>query len=452
MMKQKLKTVSMLVLMLVSIIAVSGSASALNGGIELVKLDGDELTPGTNTVRDIERDNTFEVRVQVTAFEDLKNVEIEVALSGYDHNDRVTDVTDVFDMKANVSYVKKLSLHFPGKLDQDKYKLRVEVRDRDSQELQQDYELLIDTARHNVVIKDVDVDPADEVQAGRSVRAIVNLKNYGQMDEDDVKVEFSIPELGVSALPDYLDLESEKTTASEELYLRVPACAKPGQYTGQVTVTYDDGDEKEVQAVALKVVESPAGCEAKSSTTSGSSQSSSNNNNQGSTPASVEKTVITVGAQSQEVKRGEGGAIYPVTFSNTGSETKTYVVGVTGADDWANVKVSPLQTVTLGSGESKSVYVYVSAKETATAGDHMFSVDVKDSTGALVKQIPMTSKVSEPQGEQAGSWDKLKRGLEIGLIVLVVLLIVVGLIVAFNRKKDEEDEEAEDEISGQTYY
>ncbi|MBI5397922.1 hypothetical protein HZB03_00530, partial [Candidatus Woesearchaeota archaeon] len=120
--------------------------------------------------------------------------------------------------------------------------------------------------------------------------------------------------------------------------------------------------------------------------------------------------------------------------------------------DWANVKVSPLQTVTLGSGESKSVYVYVSAKETATAGEHMFSVDVKDSTGALVKQIPMTSKVSEPQGEQAGSWDKLKRGLEIGLIVLVVLLIVVGLIVAFNRKKDEEDEEAEDEISGQTYY
>ncbi|MBI5397893.1 hypothetical protein HZB03_00375, partial [Candidatus Woesearchaeota archaeon] len=67
MMKQKLKTFSMLVLMLVGILAVSGSASALNGRIDLVKLDGDELAPGMNTVRDVERDNTFEVRVQLTA-------------------------------------------------------------------------------------------------------------------------------------------------------------------------------------------------------------------------------------------------------------------------------------------------------------------------------------------------------------------------------------------------
>jgi flagellar biosynthesis/type III secretory pathway M-ring protein FliF/YscJ len=66
----------------------------------------------------------------------------------------------------------------------------------------------------------------------------------------------------------------------------------------------------------------------------------------------------------------------------------------------------------------------------------------------------MTAVVSAPDegAETTGSWDKLKKGLEIGLIVLVVLLIIVGLIVAFNRKKDEDDEEAEDEISGQTYY
>ncbi|MBW2967849.1 hypothetical protein KY362_05165, partial [Candidatus Woesearchaeota archaeon] len=163
------------------------------------------------------------------------------------------------------------------------------------------------------------------------------------------------------------------------------------------------------------------------------------------------KTVITVGAQSQDLTQGEGGAIYPVTFTNSGSESKTYVVSVTGADEWATVKISPLQTVTVGPDESKSVYVFVAAKETAEPAEHMFTVDVKDSAGNVVKQIPMSANVLE--GEDSGeSSTGLKKALEIGLIVLVVILIVVALIVVFTRKKDDEEEEAEDEISGQTYY
>ncbi|MBW2997144.1 hypothetical protein KY349_02260, partial [Candidatus Woesearchaeota archaeon] len=132
------------------------------------------------------------------------------------------------------------------------------------------------------------------------------------------------------------------------------------------------------------------------------------------------------------------------------NEAKTFIVSVTGADDWATVKISPLQTVTVDGGESKSVYVYVSAKETSELAEHMFSVDIKDASGSLVKQIPMSATVVEPDADESGS--SLKRALEIGLIVLVVILIVVVLIVVFTRKKDDEEEEAEDEISGQTYY
>jgi uncharacterized membrane protein len=435
--------------LLVTLVAMSGAVSALNASIDFVKVDGDELAPGLNTVQAQERDNTYEVRVKVTALSDIEDAEIEAMMSGYDHNDRVSDVSDVFDMKANVSYTKKLELKLPPRMESDQYRLRVYIRDRSGDELQQEYYMLVDTARHSVQIKDVDMDPAGEIEAGRSVRVLVDVKNYGQLDEDDVKVEFSIPELGLKALPDYLDIEADETKVSEELYLRIPVCTEPGQYTGQVKITYDEGDEVETQNVMIDVVESPV-CEA---------SKPAGNNQQPSQPQqpvepqkpAQEKTVITVGAQSQDLTRGEGGAIYPITFTNSGSESKTYVVAVTGADDWATVKISPLQTVTVGAGESKSVYVYVSAKETAEAAEHMFTVDIKDASGNVVKQIPMSANVVDAQGADESS-SGLKKALEVGLIVLVVILIVVALIVVFTRKKDDEEEEAEDEISGQTYY
>lgn len=443
----KIQILSMFVLVLVGILAFSGVASALNATIDFVKVDGDELAPGLNTVNDLERDTTFEVKVKVTALEDINNAEIEAMVSGYDHNDRVTDVTDVFDMVANVSYTKKLELKLPARMDVDGYRLRIYVRDRMSSELQQEYKLLVDTARHNVQIKSVDLDPSTAIEAGRSVRALVDVKNYGQMTEDDVKIEFLVPELSLKSLPDYVSLDADETKVSEELYLRIPACADAGQYNGQVKLSYDDGDETVTKNVVIEVTDSPV-CPKNQPVQP--TQPTQPTQPEQPKPA-VEKTVITVGTTSQDLTRGEGGAIYPITFTNSGTETKTYVVGVTGADDWATVKISPLQTVTVGAGESKSVYVYLSAKETSEAGEHMFTVDVKDASGNVVKQIEMSGNVVEPAADAKDS-GSLKKALEIGLIVLVVILIVVALIVFLTRKKDDEEEEAEDEISGQTYY
>ncbi|MCA9478614.1 MAG: hypothetical protein KC535_05695, partial [Nanoarchaeota archaeon] len=62
------------------------------------------------------------------------------------------------------------------------------------------------------------------------------------------------------------------------------------------------------------------------------------------------------------------------------------------------------------------------------------------------KVIPLSVIVSE--NNNAGSWDGLKRVLEIGLIIVVIVLILIGLIVGFNklRGNDDDDEDAK------TYY
>ncbi|MBT7903296.1 hypothetical protein HN587_05515 [Candidatus Woesearchaeota archaeon] len=434
------RLLSILLLFVVSIL-VLGTVSALDASVDWVKVDGDNLDQGTDNVLSLDRDASFEVKVKITPLKDLDNVELNVRLSGYDHPNKVSETSDVFDMEENVSKIKTLKLKFPGNMDEDHYKLRVQVSDRDSDTLEEVFELKVDPVRHSIVIKDVDVDPSHEVVAGRSVRALVNLKNYGQIDEEDVKIEFKIAELGLEALPDYVDIEEDDNKVSEELYIRIPTCTQAGTYNGEVLVSYHDDDYVATESVSIYVVESEL-CQAQSTTSTTTTQTT--------TPAPAQ-TQVTVGVASQDVVKGEGGVIYPITFTNPSAATKTYVVGVNGADDWATVKVSPLQTVTLAGGETKSVYVYLSARESAAAGEKMFSVDIKDSTGALMEQVALSANVVEGDDSEAGDGSSLKRGLEIALIVLVIILIIVGLVIAF-KKRNEEDDEDDEELGGQTYY
>ena len=58
-----------------------------------------------------------------------------------------------------------------------------------------------------------------------------------------------------------------------------------------------------------------------------------------------------------------------------------------------------------------------------------------------------------PPGESARvgihAFACMKRGLEIGLIILVVLLVILGLIIGFNKLKGSDEEESGEE---KTYY
>jgi len=218
---------------------------------------------------------------------------------------------------------------------------------------------------------------------------------------------------------DYIDeVEPEDTVSSEELYMRIPECAKAGEYTATVTVEYDDGDEKVSQDQVVNVVESEL-C-----------------------GAAVEKSIIAVSAEAQEVIAGASGAVYPVSISITGSSAKTYTISAQ-AGDALDVKVSPNVAV-LSAGETKVVYVYVSANKEAAAGEQAVSLTIK-SGNDTVKEVTLKANVVEPK---LSSWDKAKKGLEVALVVLVVLLVIIGLIIGFSRLKGSEDEDSKEE----TYY
>ncbi|MFC1768583.1 hypothetical protein ACFLZX_02365 [Nanoarchaeota archaeon] len=434
MIKRTFKLFWTIALVLISAVMVSGVASAAFE-ISEVELDEDTLQEtSSNYVRDLEKGDEFEVKVHLSSTIDAENVQVTAELRGYDHDDRVEDITDVFDMKENVTYVKKLTLKFPERLDQDRYKLRIQVQDRDSPTFEQTYELEIDTPRHLLSIKDIIFSPENRVVAGRALLTTVRLENRGEKDEEGIKIKVAIPSLGISA-SDYIDeLEKEgdddDETSSEEIYLRIPVCAETGEYTVTIDVTYDEGDETISTSRQITVEESE-------------SCPTGDGDGDGDTKPQSKKTTIVIGPESLDINPGQE-VIYQIALTNGGSSARTYTVAVDGAS-WANFRVSPSNVIVLEPGQSSAAYIFAQANEDAPAGENSFAVTVT-SGDEVLKQVALKSNIAAPEET---AWDKVKDGLEIGLIILVVLLVILGLIIGFNKLKG--DEEGEEEES-KTYY
>jgi uncharacterized membrane protein len=375
-----------------------------------------------NMILDVERGDELPVKVTITPDADADDVEIEVVLRGVDSRDKVEDISEIFDTKSGVTYVKRLTLPLIAKMDQDTYLLRVRVSDRNSATVEQTYSLEVDTKRHDVEIRDVVLSPNSEVKAGRALLATVRLRNRGEKDEDGVKVVVSIPQLGVSAA-DFIDeLEKEDDNddqaTTEEMFLRIPDNAQTGEYTLKVEAFFDDGDEKNSKEMSIFVL------------------------GQGEVGVSKgqEKTIIAVAVDKQTASQGGSEVAYPITLTNVGAASKTYTVSADGAD-WANFRVSPSNVLVVGAGESKAFTVFASAKDNAPAGSQTFTVSIS-SNDKVLKQLPLSMNVEKSSGAS-----QLKRGLEVGLVVLVILLVVIGLIIGFSKLRgdDEDDEE-------KTYY
>ncbi|MCK4521052.1 MAG: hypothetical protein KAU20_00635 [Nanoarchaeota archaeon] len=418
----KTKLIGLLTVFLIGVLAVCGIASATIT-IDKVKVDGDDITDGTNFILGVERGEEFEVKVWLTSDENITEdeVQVEAYLRGYDHDDRAEDITDTFDMKAGVTYVKKLTLKLPQRMDTDNYELRIRAEGR-SEGVTQKYTLSVESDRHILDIKDIILSPENSVKAGRALLTSVRIKNYGEKDEEGIKVKVSIPALEISA-SDYIDeIESDESTTSEELYLRIPGNAETGEYDVNVEVIYDDGDEKISETITITIVAEEA-----------------------TAAVSEEKPTIVYDATAQDVSVSKG-AIYAITITNPLSTSKTVTIGVDAVDTFGEARISPSNVMIVGAKETKTVYVYVSAKKEATAGEYGFKVTISG-LGTTTQEIPLTANVAEKAGVGG-----LVRALEVGLIVLVVLLVILGLIIGFNKLKSNEEGEPGDETESQTYY
>lgn len=418
------KIFGILAIFLVGVLAFTGIAAAIPTVSE-VKIDGNAVQPSAAEVIEVERDNDFSIQVKLVASANESNIEVSSYIVGYEYSDyeQVADTTHLFDMTSGDTTYKKLTLKLPDNLGKDYYDMRVAVAGRTGSAFEGLYRLHVKDSRHSIVIRDLILTPSNEVMAGRLLTGKVRVKNIGETDETDVNVKIEIPSLSVSG-NDYIDeVEKDESETSEEIELRIPECAAAGTYTVKVTATYDDNYEKVTDEKQIKVAAS-ALCSTTTTTT--------------------DQTLVSFASISQEVAQGDS-ILYPITITNAGA-AKTYVVSIDGLTGWATATIEDSNVVVLQEGEAKTVYAQVTANSDATTGEHLAILKV--TSGADVKEASVKATVN---AVAVSGFEKLKKGLEVGLIALVVILVIIGLIIGFNKLKGRE-KEGEEEESTQTYY
>ena len=422
------KFVGLIMLFLVSILALN-IVSALPD-VEYIKINGDEFISGDQL--EVERGDELDIRVKLNASDNETDIEIRAEVLGYEYSDHEPIFARVhtFDLDYGDTTYKDLTISLPDKMDKDYYDLRITVGTRTGSAFEGLYRLHLKGIKHSLIIKDVIFNPEPSVESGRALLTTVRIKNIGEKDEEGIKVTVAIPALGLEA-SDYIDeLEADESTTSEELYLRIPTCAEAGLYDILVSVEYDEGYEEVSMDEMISIVESEVCAPV-------------DNGNDG-----AGKTVVTV-PEAQNVVKGTSGAVFPITITNLAKSAKTYTLSVSGVDAFGSYRVDPSNVIVVQGENSKTVYVYLTANDDAGAGEKAFVVSI--STDGDSKDIALKANVVEPK---VSAWGKVRKALEIGLIVLVVILIIIGLIIGFSklRKSEDEDEEPEDDVGSQTYY
>ena len=415
--------------------ALSAVAAQIPVDIDEVKVNNDQLVD-ENEYMQLERGETFEVKVRVSASEDvgeneaLEDVEINAYISGFDSSsDKMMDSVRPFELAAGESTVKKLTLTMPERADRDGYWLRVVVSSRTGEAVVKNYGIKIEPTESEVVVADFEISPEDKIRAGGSIIGNVRLKNLGDSDESDIKVVVKMPEIGVYNVPSahYIEELEEDESASSEFVLRTNACTRPGLYEIIAEVTFDGGDQKVTSTKAITVTEGTCNQDLVP-TNDGQSE--------------VEgKTILAYSTETQRMVAGSESA-YPITVTNTGTSAKSYMFTVEPAN-WASFRVSPSNVLTVQGGSTKTAYVYATANERAE-GDYNFMVSMKNSAGETLQNVAMRAEVVA-NGDSAIS-GSLTSALTAGLVIVVALFVAIGLVVAFRKAKNNEETES------QTYY
>jgi hypothetical protein len=402
----------------------------------LVKINDRTVKNDVTVLKAFDRGEDLEISVEFVSSQMAEDVQVMAFMTGYHRGskfrDDIFDITPTFDVEPDVSYEKTLNLKLPDdfRLDSgDELKIRIEISDKYSGSYVREYNLKVEAKAHNMVVQDILLDPSSSVEAGRGLFASVRVKNMGDDTENDIKITTSIPALDLQAT-DYIDqLDPDEATTSEDMFMRLPVCAKAGEYVVKATVEYADGDEVVTSQSTINV-EASAEC------------------GQTNPPTQEDKTVVSVPGK-QDVIKGTSGTVYPVILDNRGVTDRSYSLSVSGLDSWATYRFDPAAFVLVQAGDTKTVYLYVTPKADASTGEKVFMINVE--TNGESKQIALTANVIEGETQQPElPIGNLKQVLEIGLVVLVVLLIVLGLIIGFSKLKGNGNEPGE--VSGQTYY
>ena len=213
------------------------------------KVNGVSVSETGSPIR-VDRGERVVVKVTVSADTDVEDAVLEAKIRGYEYGTVDTE-SDLFDMTSGVRYTRTLVLEMPEDIDAlDNYNLKITIGNQD-EEYTESYVLEVGRERHLLSFVDVFFNPGLVIDKDQPLFTSVRLENTGSKKEEDVRVEVSVPELGLN-VRDYIDelaSDNEEDSDDEETsgQLTLPfmdlSDVAPGTYTLRVRAYYNRGHD-----------------------------------------------------------------------------------------------------------------------------------------------------------------------------------------------------------------
>jgi hypothetical protein len=215
----------------------------------------EEARPGSTVEFSIEVTNNF------TNAEDLEieDIQVTVTIEGIDDDDDLEEEANEFDLKDGKDDKNKIEFEIPLEVDEDTFDVLIEVEGDDengtTHEVQFELELEVEKADNEVQFLRNSLTPS-EIKCGRNVQLSTSVINTGQDDEDDVSLEVSNSELGVSFRQTFdltEDPFDDDSKYRKTFSFTVPSDVPVGIYPITSQVTFDNGADTETETANLVV-------------------------------------------------------------------------------------------------------------------------------------------------------------------------------------------------------
>ena len=206
---------------------------------------------------------TIEVKNNFTNAEDLEieDIEVTITILDIDDGDDLDDDAKEFDLKDGKDKKIKIEFKIPLEVDEDTFEVLVEVEGDDengtTHAVEFELELEIEKEDNEVRFLRNSLTPS-EIKCGRTVQLSTAVINTGSSNEDDVSLEVTNTELGVS-FRETFDLSDDPfdddSKFRKTFTFTLPQDVVPGIYSLLSKVIFDDGSDTETETAELIVAQ-----------------------------------------------------------------------------------------------------------------------------------------------------------------------------------------------------
>jgi len=273
----------------------------------------------------------------------------------------------------------------------------------------------VERENHDVVIQEFAVNPVT-LACGDNANFRVSALNIGKKEEENVQVSIRNPDLfGANDLTSnefILDeFDKNDNSAVKTFSFRIPDNAKEGEYNIEALVLFDNKGKSVVETKTLNV----QGCVAGKTTSLNLLQSSFT---------------------------GAVGNVFaiPVTVQNSGSSAVTYTLEANAVGGWGKTES---QDLSVGPGQTSTVFVYVTPNTGLTTGKYAGTVELKQG-GNVVTTQAFNAEIAAGNGATGNSifqpsstsgsfyrdWvDSGRIFWVLGIVVLLVLIVFFARLI-----------------------